>query len=454
MKMQYGNAIRILAIAMVLLLVVSVVACQMNKAGETEPSQMPTALSSEVPTASQSVIPTQEPTQPAEGTDPQGTSSQTPLSPTPTLPPIASATSGPAPTAPVVPEITDTKVNVDAAWTVHDWTSKGSGAIETMLSDAKKLATPCVVKLNNSLSKADVKKLQKAAPNVLFDYSFTLYGKTLSTLNKTVSYVNVSIGDAGAPAIREALDVLTKCTQFKLDNCKLSNEVLADIRDDYASRTEIVWRIFHYYPNNPGTTKERSWLTNTTVLRAVYHVDDTNSHLFKYLTKVKYVDLGHNTSMVDVSFLGYMPDLELAILSGSPVKDLSPLVNCKKLEFLELAWCGQLTNIAPLAQCTSLKQLNLSFTRVSDLAPIRNLSMELLCYINSGKYPGLTTTYWSQVRSWLPDCWITCDPMDAYNADGSSASPYGVGWRYKANWAGYTDCYRKVRVVFNLDALG
>ena len=444
MKMQYSKAVRILALALVILMVVSVVACQMNKAGE-KPSQNPSAQ----PSATQPDGSTAAPSPSGE----ESTETQGVPTPTPTLPPIASSTSGPVPTAPVTQTITDTKVEINTAWAVHDWTNKTSGDIDSAVTQAKGLETPCVVKLSSNLSKADVKKLQKAAPNVLFDYSFTLYGKTLSTLSKTVSYVNVTIGDSGESAIREALDILTKCTHFKLDNCQLSNEVLAEIRDDYASRTEIVWRIFHYYPNNPGTTKSRSWLTDTTVLRAVYHVDDTNSYLFKYLTKVKYVDLGHNTSMVDVSFLGYMPDLELAILSGSPVKDLSPLANCKKLEFLELAWCGQLTNIAPLAQCSSLKQLNLSFTRVSDLSPIKNLAMELLCYINSGNYPGLTTAYWNQVRSWLPDCWITCDPMNAYNEDGTTASPYGVGWRYKANWAGMTDCYKKVRVVFDLDNL-
>ncbi len=353
------------------------------------------------------------------------------------------------PSVPVEPVITDTKVELNSAWPVYDWTSRGAGDVAASCEEAKSLTTPCVVKLSSSLSKGDVKKLQTAAPNVLFDYSFTLHGKTLSTLSKTVSYVNANIGDSGAQAIRDALDILTRCTHFKLDNCKLSNEVLAKIRDDYKNRTEVVWRIYHYHSG-------RSWLTDTTVLRAVYHVDDSNSYLFKYLTKVKYVDLGHNTSMKDLSFLGYMPDLELAILSGSPITDLSPLKNCKKLDFLEVAWCGSLADITPLAQCLSLKFLNLSYTRVKDLSPVKNLGLEQLCYINSGNYPGLTTAYWGQVQSWLPNCWITCDPMNGLFINPQtgvqdSISPYGVGWRYKANSGGYTDCYKKVRVVFNLD---
>ena len=164
MKMQYGKAVRILALALVILVVVSVVACQMNKAGE-KPSQNPSAQ----PSATQPDGSTAAPSPSGE----EPTETQGVPTPTPTLPPIASSTSGPAPTAPVTQTITDTKVEINTAWAVHDWTNKTSGDIDSAVTQAKGLETPCVVKLSSNLSKADVKKLQKAAPNVLFDYSFT-----------------------------------------------------------------------------------------------------------------------------------------------------------------------------------------------------------------------------------------------------------------------------------------
>lgn len=348
-------------------------------------------------------------------------------------------TEAPTPAPAPAPEvITDTKIELNSSWPVYDWTNIDSAQIDSAVEDAKALTGTCVVKLNSSLTKADVKKLQQAAPNVIFDYSFSLYGKTLSTLSNTVSFVNVNIGDAGEQAIRESLDILTKCTYFKLDGCGLSNEVVAGIRDTYAGRTEVVWRIYSW---------QRSWLTDTTVLRAVYHVDDSNSGPFKYLTKVKYVDLGHNTDMKDLSFLGYMPDLEIAILSGSPITDVSPLANCKKLEFLELAWCGWLTDITPLAQCTGLKNLNLGHTRVADLSPVKNLALEQLSYVNSGNRVGFTADDWAKIKEQHPNCIVTYEPL----AD-NNATPYSIGWRYKAE-GGYTACYRKVRDVFNYDEI-
>ena len=290
----------------------------------------------------------------------------------------------------------------------------------------------------SNLSIADVKNLQEACPNVIFHYSFTLFGKTVSTTDAKIEFVNQSIGNSGEAKIREALDILTGCTYFKLDTCGLSNEVLAKIRDDYP-RTEVVWRIVQ--PNKTW----RSWLTDTDTLRAVYGIDDTNSDQFKYLTKVKYMDLGHNTSMVDLSFCAYMPDLEIAILSGSPIKDLTPLSNCKKLEFLEIAWCGHVRDVSPLAGCDSLKYLNVSHSLVKDFSSLKNLKLEMLCYVNSGNRVGLTEDYWKEVQAMFPNCWITYLPLKDNNA-----SPYGIGWRYKES-GGYTPIYRKCRDVFGYD---
>lgn len=295
----------------------------------------------------------------------------------------------------------------------------------------------------SNLSIADVKKLQQSCPNVIFHYSFTLFGKTVSTTDTKIEFVNKTIGNSGEAKIREALDILTGCTYFKLDTCGLSNEVVAGIRDDYP-RTEVVWRIVQ--PNKTN----RTWLTDTDTLRAVYHINDSNSGQFKYLTKVKYMDLGHNTSMVDLSFCAYMPDLEIAILSGSPIKNVTPLANCKKLEFLELAWCGHLKDISPLAGCDSLKYLNVGHTQVTDFSALKGLKLELLSCVNSGRLKDkngeyITEEFWAEVQKMFPSCLITYKPLK-----DSNATPYGVGWRYKES-GGYTPIYRKCRDVFGYD---
>lgn len=323
--------------------------------------------------------------------------------------------------------------------TAVDFSAITSDQVDGAIAQLKQCPNIVYVELmrggKSSLSIADVKKLQSALPSVVFHYSFELFGQTVSTTDARIEYKNVSIGDKGASRIREALDILDGCAYFLLDNCELSNEVLANIRDDYPN-TKVVWRV---YQHNKG----RSWLTDTTVLRAVYGINDDNSGVLKYCTDVKYMDLGHNTEMVDISFTAYMPNLEIAILSGAPIKDVSPLANCKKLEFLELAWCGHISDISALAGCTGLRYLNIGQTKVKDLSPLKNLDLLMLSHVTSGKM-GITSADWQTVQAQHPDCWIT-----SYHEEGY---PYSKGWRYKQS-SGYTDIYRKVRDVFGYDEI-
>ena len=290
-----------------------------------------------------------------------------------------------------------------------------------------------------NLSLEQVGQLQSAVPNVLLRYSFELFGKTISTTDERIEYVNVNIGNEGESKLRQALPILNGCKYFLLDECGLDNEVLAKLREDFP-KTEIVWRI---HQRNKG----RSWLTDTDTLRAVYGVNDENSDVFKYCTKVKYMDFGHNTEMVDLSFLAYMPELEICLLSGSPIKDLTPLRNCKKLEFLELSWCGHLKDVAPLAQCSSLKYLNLGHTKVKDLTVLEGLPLEMLSYVNSGNTVNMTKSDWDSIQTMFPDCWITYEPLSK-----KDATPYSKGWRYTQE-GGYTPIYRKVRDVFGYDEI-
>ena len=278
----------------------------------------------------------------------------------------------------------------------------------------------------SQLSMADVKLLQDNAPNTIFHYIFTLFGKTVATTDERIEFVKEDIGNEGEEELRNALDILRGCSYLLLDDCGFDNEVLAQVREDYPN-TEVVWRI-HVW--------QRSWLTDTDTIRAVYHVDDTNCEPFKYCTKTKYIDMGHNEELTDISFISYMPDLEIVILSGSPITDLTPFEDHTQLVFLELAHCGYLKDVTPLASCTSLANLNLSYTKVDDISSLYELPFEQLCAVQSK----IVWKDWQKIIDLHPDCAIRYE----------GTQPYGTGWRYKKSGA-YTDIYKKVREVFNLD---
>ena len=278
------------------------------------------------------------------------------------------------------------------------------------------------------LSLSDVQTLVDAAPQASFHYTFTLFDKTISTNDTQVAFKNLSLTEADIPALRSALGVMTDCTAFILDNCGLSSEQMAQIRADYP-RTELVWRIkFGKY----------SAMTNAETIRAVYNVfDDTSSEL-QYCWRVKYMDIGHNETLTDLSFVGSMPELEILIASGCAVKELTGFENCKKLEFLELAYCYKLENIDALAGCENLKNLNICYSKVSSLKALDGLPLEqFMC--KQTRVPAAEQKVFNEIH---PKCVTNFYGKEPYA---------GAGWRYVDNGKTFTEIYKKVREVFGYD---
>ena len=92
------------------------------------------------------------------------------------------------------------------------------------------------------LSQADVEWLVNAAPNASFHYTFTLFGKEISTNDSRVEFKNLSLTEDDVPALKQALAIMTDCKAFVLENCGLDNDTMASIRAEYP-RTELVWKI-------------------------------------------------------------------------------------------------------------------------------------------------------------------------------------------------------------------
>ena len=178
-------------------------------------------------------------------------------------------------------------------------------------------------------------------------------------------------------------------------------------------------------------------MTDQEMIRAVYNVTDDNVHALRYCEGAKYIDMGHNDTLTDLSFVGHMPNLEILIASGCAVKELTGFENCKKLEFLELASCSYLKDITALAGCESLRFLNISYTKVSDLMALDGLPLERFVCLNPKVHPDEQEIF----MSIHPDCWTRF----------LGKQPYGIGWRYDDNGMTYSEYYLKIREIFGYD---
>lgn len=324
--------------------------------------------------------------------------------------------------------------NVALTTTELDLTGMGDDQMDEACEKLGMLTGLTDVNLSSGLSMESVARLQDAAPNVTFHYSFTLFGKSLSTTDEEIIYKNQTIGNDGEADLRRALAILDRCKRVVLDNCGFDYEVLAKVREDFREGPKVVWRVYF------GVDNRYTQLTDDDTLRAVYNVTDDTCGPMKYCEGVKYMDIGHNEYLTDLSFVSGMPDLEVMIASGSAVTELVGFENCKKLVWLELASCLKLKNIDSLAGCESLQYLNICYTKVTSYEALDGLPLVRFVCLSpkaSAKeqktfqeiHDGCRTVFYGYSNPWTP-------------------------WRYDDNGKTFNAYYRDVvRKAFNYDEL-
>ncbi len=265
----------------------------------------------------------------------------------------------------------------------------------------------------SNLKVADVKKLMTLAPDMKYGYSFDFFGTTVDIHDERVEVAGRYIGDDNMDYVRDVLSILQNCSYFLLDDCGISNENMAQLREDYRGTTKIVWRVYFAshkdQPNYP-----RNALSDATVLRSCYGLDDTNCDNLIYFEDVEYIDFGHNTTLTRIDYIAYMPKLKYIILSGSAITNLDVFAGHENLEFLEVVWCTRLKDISALETCTKLKYLNISHSDAQDVTVLYDLPLEMLSCIGA-----VTYNEYAALRQELPDCMITM-----------KGNEYGEGWRY------------------------
>ena len=281
-----------------------------------------------------------------------------------------------------------------------------------------------------ALTLGELLTLTDAFPHIVFNYQFDFYGQTVDLYAKELSYVNTHMGDEAEAELREMLSVMPKLERITLDRCGFSSPVLAKVNADFPD-TKVVWRVFY------GKNNKFNALTDETVIRSSHHLSNDTVDEMQYLTDVVYMDIGHNETLTNVSFLAHMPKLKLLILSGSPVTDISPLTGLTELEFVELAFCGNLRDLTPLGTLTGMKYLNIGGTNSDDISCLMDRPMErFVCMMT--RIPQAQKDAYAEA---YPDCIVV----------KRGKQPYGYGWRYIDDGYNFNDYYKTMRQIFHYD---
>lgn len=264
---------------------------------------------------------------------------------------------------------------------------------------------------SSGLDWADVAKIAQSAPAAVLDYSFELYGQTHTLADESMDYSYVTIPDNGE-ALRSAMRCMTKLKTVDMDSCGLSDEVMESIREEFPE-VDVIWRIWFGKLYSVRTDTDRILASKPSVGGVV---DNFEASKLRHCTKVKYMDLGHNEIISDISFVSSMPELEVFIIAMNPVSDLSPLRNCPKLEFLELNSTA-VADLSPLAESKALRHLNISNCYMMDISPLFGLTELERLWIGC-KTP-IPAEQVQQMQMAAPGCRISTISDD----------PHGDGWR-------------------------
>ena len=266
------------------------------------------------------------------------------------------------------------------------------------------------------LSWDDIGLVQQSLPNVKLNYRFNLYGVELELCSTTINLSHIPVDDNGAAAM-QAMAHMPQLTYLDMDSCGVDNFSMAAIRDAYP-HVKVVWRIWfgEWDVYSVRTDVERILASSPSVAGEIY---TGNCEALQYCTEVRYLDLGHNTNMTDISFIASMEKLEVAILAMANWTDASPLANCKNLEYLEMQ-TTLCTDLSPLAELKNLKHLNVAYIPdLTDISPLYGLTQLERLWIGCNNW--VPAEQVAEMQAAAPNCEIN---VEVYT------DPTGGRWRY------------------------
>lgn len=261
-----------------------------------------------------------------------------------------------------------------------------------------------------------VGRIAKANPDLKVSYTFTAFGKRIDINDTTLDFRGLRMDDQGEE-VRQIMAAMPKVETLDMDQCGVDDEHMAAIRDEFPN-TEVIWRIWFGSGYTVRTDTDTILASDATLGGSL---DPENSTGLKYCTKVKYMDIGHSGCIQDISFVSYMPDLEVFICMKGEISDISPLANCPHLEFLE-CFSNNIQDLSPLAACKELKHLNSSNNPpLDDISCLYDLDLERF-YCN--QYNSVPADQFETYQQLHPNCEMSYNYNNPHDGWRDGAARY------------------------------
>ena len=193
--------------------------------------------------------------------------------------------------------------------------------------------------------------LEQRYPDIAFTYSFRLLGVTVSNRDTAIDLSDIPM--ESTEALEAALPYFRNLEKVDMCGCGISNEDMAALNQRHPetlfvwmvdigrirTRTDVTYFMPHLYGTklHEGDTENLKYLTELICLD-LGHQDVSSSDFLAYMTKMQYLIIIDN-GITDISGCANMPDLKFAEFYVTGITDFTPLLECKKLEDLNVGYC-------------------------------------------------------------------------------------------------------------------
>ena len=364
------------------------------------------------------------------------------ITPTPAPTPVPTPTPTPTPTYDLNFSIGEQQIS--ASMTSLDLSQATAEEVDRLISVLPALTSLNTLELgtadgeNPVISWEQVRALEEGLPQATLNYTFSIRGYLFHLSDQILNLNHLVFEDEGALA-EQIASCMPNLKVLDMDSCGVSNESMAAIRERFPN-VNVVWRVWIGADYSTRTDVERLMISNPD-RGGDLNTPESIAGLF-YCNKVKYLDMGHNYLMTDISFIRNMPDLEVLIIAMTAIKDISPLAGCKNLNYLEYQTSAA-SDLSPLSGLTKLKDLNICYDfALRDIRPIMNLELDRL-YI--GCLSPVPPEQIAQYRQLHPNCIV----------NDTTEDPTEESWRYgdihhNGGWEA-APRYEKLRLEFEYD---
>lgn len=235
--------------------------------------------------------------------------------------------------------------------------------------------------------------------------------------------------------VEEMLPYFPCLKKLDMSFCGISDEDM-DALNQRHPNVSIVWTVAI------GMAKTRTDAVSFYPAGVNYYPTNEEMQKLRYCTELVAIDIGH-TRATDCEFLWHTPKVKYLILADTGITDITPLGNLKDLIYLEL-FNLRIKDYSPLLNCTKLQDLNIGTTH-ADPEPLSKMTwLHNLQWHRADQDPA-TKEAVLKLPEQLPDTNVELYPK-------KKARNIGGPWRYLPNYYVFRDIIGAD--YFNQDQIG